>query len=105
MLARKSLSKKRILILGGSMLVIWSIIGIVVYRTFAPSAPEPEPVVVDLPTVIEPGDNQTTGETVADISVEKILRSTELTNLKVFGEVPLEVKVLGRTDPFSSINP
>ncbi len=105
MLARKSLSKKRIILLGGSMVLIWSIIGIVVYRTFSSPAAEPEPVVVALPTEMEPTGGVPAGETVADISVEKILRSSELVNLKVFGEVPLEVKVLGRQDPFSSIKP
>lgn len=104
MLARKGLSKKRIFILGGIMVVVWGIIGVVVYRTFAPPPPSPESPAIVLPTQPIPGTGEPQLETPTDIGLE-ILRDPRLTNLKIFGEVPVEVKVLGRNDPFSLINP
>jgi hypothetical protein len=103
MLARKSLTKKRTLILGGTMAVIWGIIGIVLYRNyFSSPAPPPPVLVVELKPEIS-------GETPAAVLPKElgleVLRESRLIDLKLFGEVPLEVKALGREDPFTSLNP
>ncbi|MDZ4229911.1 MAG: hypothetical protein U1C53_02115, partial [Candidatus Veblenbacteria bacterium] len=47
MLARRGPSKKKILILGGTIGLVWVTIGVVVYRSFvAKPAPQPAPAVV-----------------------------------------------------------
>ena len=103
MLARKSLSKKRIIILGGTMVLLWGIIGVVVYLNFVPKAPSIKPtLVLPIEPIISPG--QPTGKFDLKTSAD-ILRDPALTNLKIFGEVPLEVTTLGRDNPFSQINP
>ena len=104
MLARKGPSKKKILLLGGTMAVVWLIIGVVVYRTFlAKPAPAPESPIVSLP-VSQPNQPVVTPVTPSQVNFE-ILRDPKLTNLKVYGEVPVEVKALGRPNPFLLINP
>lgn len=104
MLARRNLSKKRIIILGGALGLVWVIIGVVVYRNFVPKTYTPPPSTVVVPINQDPNTPIIEPNTPIVVSVD-ILRDAKLTNLKLFGEVPLEVKVLGREDPFSLINP
>ena len=85
------------------MAVIWVTIGVVVYWTFvAKPAPQPESVVV-VPvgsSSVEPG--ATSPQVTSTFNLET-LRAAKLINLKLYGEVPLEVKSVGRPDPFSLI--
>ncbi len=101
MLARKSLSKTKILILAGLMVVIWGAIGILLYKNFGSSSPAP--AVVTIPGAVNPTTaTQVPPSTVGSLEV---LRDPRLINLKVYGDVPLEVKVIGRTNPFEQIKP
>ena len=103
MLARKSLSKKKILLLGGTLALVWGIIGVVVYRNFASkNAPLPS-----VPIVL-PGEPIASVYPVAGAGQRaglEILRDERLTSLKIFCDVPLEVTALGRENPFELINP
>ncbi len=102
MLARKALSKKKIILYTGTMVVVWGIIGILLYRNYAPSKKVSQPIVLT-PTSVA-GDVEAPAGTKppADFS---LLRAPELTNLLRFGEVPLEIKALGNKDPFGLITP
>ena len=84
--------------------VIWAMIGIVVYRNFAPPPAAPAPAAIVVPIEPTPGivPAEPTGKAMVGI---EILRDARLIQLKLFGEVPLEVKAMGRADPFSLINP
>lgn len=103
MLARKSLSKKRTIILSSTLAVVWIIIGIVVYKNFVPNAAPTIPTPV-LPS--NPGTSPAKPVEKFDLQVStEILRDPALTNLKIYGEIPLQVTGLGRPNPFAPINP
>ena len=92
------------MILGGTLAVVWGIIGVVVYRNFfASNYVPPAPVALGTPTI--PIGTTEVPVTIPESLGLEIFRDSRLINLKLFGEVPLEVKALGRTNPFSLINP
>ncbi len=102
-MARKRLSSKRVLVLSGALAVVWGIIGVVVYRSFlAKPTPAVTPI-VPVQTVPEiPGVSMPVPTEGFDRS---ILQDPRLINLKVFGEVPLEVRVRGNSNPFETYEP
>jgi hypothetical protein len=93
------------IVLGGILVVVWGTIGVVVYRTFF-AKPAPPPTVSSvLPTDTggtAPGATATLPAAEFDRSV---LKDSRLTSLKVFGEVPLEVRVRGKQNPFEPYEP
>lgn len=112
MLARKSLSRQKIILLSGLLIVIWSIIGVVVYRYFGLAKPAGYQSEATLTTPAPSEINKTESQNVSPSTKEEldgigleILRDKNFTDLMIFGEVPLEVKVLGRVNPFSLVNP
>lgn len=104
MLARKRLSSKRVIILSGALVVVWGIIGVVVYRSFiAKPTPQATPITPVQPVVPEtPGGSASIPTEGFDRS---ILQDQRLINLKVFGEVPLEVRARGNSNPFETYEP
>jgi hypothetical protein len=104
MLARKSLSKKRVMILSGILVAVWVIIGVVIYRNLVPRAAPAPYVNLTMPTASGIVPAEPAGQASVSLGL-KILRDPNFTLLRPFGEVPLEVKALGRANPFSQITP
>ena len=99
MLVRRRLSKKRVILLTGTMVVVWGIIGTLVYKNFWAKNQAPSPAA----TV-------TTGPNVQDIVVppippfnRDILADPGFNSLRVYGEVPLQIPALGRANPFEVV--
>ena len=83
----------------GIMLVVWGTIGVLFYRNFfsTPStAPLPE---VNLPTNQPSGDGAPIVRTPTELN-KKLLQDPRFINLKIYGEVPVEPKGLGKANPF-----
>ncbi len=103
MLARKKLSQKKVIILGGTIMVVWFIIGVLVYYNFS-GRKAVRPLVNNtpgLPITTGPptGKLPPSGGAGQELKVD-LFDSQTFQQLKIYGEVPLKVKTLGRPNPF-----
>ena len=98
MLARRGLTKQRIALYAGIMLVVWGTIGVLLYRNFLsqPSSPPPSGISLpdNLPTAGLPGTRTPT-----ELN-RKLLQDPRFVNLKIYGDIPVEPKGLGKPNPF-----
>ncbi|MBI5466369.1 MAG: hypothetical protein HY974_03710 [Candidatus Kerfeldbacteria bacterium] len=99
MLARKGLSKQRIALYAGIMVVVWGIIGVVVYKNFFSTPGPTAPAGVNLPTDLPTGDGILGARTPTELN-RKLLQDPRFINLKIYGEVPVEPRGLGKSNPF-----
>ncbi len=103
MLARKKLSQKKVMILGVAMAVIWVVIGLLFYYNFS-GKKVVRPLVnntVGLPITTSPpvGNLPPSSGGSQGLKVD-LLDSPTFQQLKIYGEVPLKAKNLGRSNPF-----
>lgn len=103
MLARKKLSHKKVMILSITIAVVWIIIGVLFYYNFSsPKVAKPLlysttglPITASPPTGNSPPPAGSSQELKVDL-----FGSQTFQQLKIYGEVPLKVKNLGRSNPF-----
>lgn len=102
MLARKRFSKQKVVMLSGIIIVTWVIIGILFYLNFAHSPAKRQNLTtrVALPTAVPPPTVTTLWYQALNFS---LFDSAVFKELKIYGEVPLTAKALGRSNPFVPI--
>lgn len=100
MLARKGLSKQRLTVYVGILVVAWTIVGIVVYQNFFGGTSSPPVININLPVSVTPNNNQPNVNAPTTLNSE-LFGDPRFMNLKIYGEIPVEPRGLGKPNPFA----